>query len=151
MKFLGTLIAAILAFSIPSMAHDTGDHQHGLTIENAWAPHTGKRTMSAAIYLSIKNDGKQADFLTGVSSEAANMAMLHESKEVEGIMRMEHVEALEIPAGGSASLTPGGHHIMLMQLVAPLKRGEVFPLTLSFEKAGDVAITVEITGIGGPQ
>jgi len=64
---------------------------------------------------------------------------------------MDHVARLDIPAHGAVSLSPGGHHIMLMQLAHPLKRGDSFPLTLIFEKAGPIQITVAITGIGGPE
>jgi len=151
MKILASILTLLFLYAAPATAHDGTAHKHGLTIEGAWAPHTGKRTMSAAAYMVIKNQGDSADALISIKSPAAENSMLHESKEVDGIMRMEHVHALSIPSGGTAKLAPGGHHIMLMHLAEPLKRGEVFPLTLTFEKAGDVTIMVEITGIGGPK
>jgi copper(I)-binding protein len=151
MKSLIALALLMLAFLPASFAHDTAEHSHGLLIEKAWAPHTGKRTMSAAIYLTIKNESAEEDTLTGVSTEAANMSMLHESKMVDGVMIMEHIERLPIPAGGAVSLSPGALHLMLMQLAEPLKRGSATQITLHFEKAGDVPVIVEITGIGGPE
>jgi len=148
-KFAAVLV--LLTTGISAYAHDDESHKQALMIEGAWAPHTGKRTHSAAIYFKIINEGSEPDVLIAVDTPAANSATLHESKEVDGIMRMDHVPALTIPAGSSVSLQPGSYHIMLMMLAAPLKRGEIFPLTLSFEHAGNVTITVEITGIGGPE
>ena len=151
MKILASALTLLCLYVVPATAHDGTAHKHGLTIEGAWAPHTGKRTMSAAVYMVIKNQGDKADALVSLETPAAENSMLHESKEVDGVMQMEHVHALSIPAGGMAELAPGGHHVMLMRLAKPLKRGEVFPLTLTFEEAGDVTIMVEITGIGGPK
>jgi periplasmic copper chaperone A len=146
-----TIILGVLPMG-HAYAHDGDTHDHGLTVEAAWAPHTGKRKMSAAIYLRIINAGTANDALVSVHTPVAMSAALHTSRETDdGIMRMEHLEQLVIPARGTAMLSPGKHHIMLMRLKAPLKRGEVFPLTLSFKRAGDVVIFVEITGIGGPK
>lgn len=155
MKTLFTLFAAFLMTALPShapvTAHESESHDHKLTIDQPWAPHTGRRTMSAAVYFSVHNASAKADALVAVKTDVAEMAMLHRSYEEDGIMRMDHVEALDIPAGGTAALEPGSYHIMLMRLKAPLKRGDYFPLTLVFEKAGDVTTMVEITGIGGPE
>ena len=144
------MILVILTGGLGAYAHNDESHKQTLAIEGAWAPHTGKRTHSAAIYFKITNHGSAPDMLIGVDTPAANSSTLHQSKEVDGIIRMDHVPSLTIPAESSVSLQPGSYHIMLMMLPTPLKRGEIFPLTLSFEHAGDVTITVEITGIGGP-
>jgi len=148
----GNFAALLFIFflGMPTYAHEEENHGQTLTIEGAWAPHTGKRTHSAAIYFTITNNGSEQDTLTGVETPAAGSATLHQSKEVDGIMQMDHVPMLAIPAGATVNLRPGSYHIMLMRLVAPLKRGDIFPLSLSFEHAGAVTITVEVTGIGGP-
>jgi len=150
MKPVIALISLLLLCG-PVLAHGNTSHNHGLSITQAWAPHTGKRTMSAAVYMTITNTGEHNDTLVEVQSALAALSMLHQSKEIDSIMQMKHVDRLDIPTGDTASLAPGGYHIMLMQLAHPLKRGEVFPLTLVFEKAGAVEIIVEITGIGGPE
>lgn len=149
-SILITLTSSLFLLTGTVSAFD-GNHSHGIMIDQPWAPHTGKRTMSAAVYFKIHNNGHHADALVGVETDLAEVAMLHRSYEDDGIMKMDHVEALEIKAGGDAALEPGSYHIMLMRLVKPLKRGEVFPLTLEFEKAGKVQVIVEITGIGGPK
>lgn len=145
--FLAALMTLFAGFQ-PAVAES---EPSSLVISQPWAAHTGKRTMSAAAYFTISNTGDTADTLIGVKSDSAKMSTLHRSYEEGGIMRMDHIPALQIPAGGQVALSPGGYHIMLMQLAIPLKRGETFPLTLVFEKAGEVPVTVNITGIGGPE
>jgi copper(I)-binding protein len=70
----------------------------------------------------------------------------------DGVMKMRKLEKLGIPAGGSALLKPSGDHIMLFGLKAPLKEGDLLPITLVFEKAGEVKIdaTIEPVGAKGP-
>lgn len=142
------LLIAVFPFAQPAFS---AAGQASITILKPWAAHTGRRTMSAAAYFTIKNTGPTADTLIGVKSDRAEMVTLHRSYEEDGIMRMDHIRALEIPIKGKAELSPGGYHIMLMSLDAPLKRGKTFPLTLVFEKAGEIEVKVDITGIGGPE
>jgi copper(I)-binding protein len=61
---------------------------------------------------------------------------------------MRPVEAVEVTPGESTVLKPGGLHVMLMGLKAPLKKGKIFTLTLTFEKAGSVDVAVEVQGPG---
>jgi len=150
-KVFAALLLAFTTVSISTLAHENEVHNQTLTISNAWAPHTGKRTMSAAVYLTLHNDATTVDTLIDVKSDIARMTTLHHSYEKNTVMRMDHVDRLDLPAQEIITLSPGGYHIMLMSLDAPLKRGEYFPLTLVFEKAGPVQIMVEITGIGGPE
>src|SRR3546814_14999154 len=63
------------------------------------------------------------------------------------IMKMHRLEAVEIPAHGSAVLRPGSHHLMLIGLKQPLHEGERFPLTLTFEKAGTITVEITVEGI----
>src|SRR3546814_14254632 len=63
------------------------------------------------------------------------------------IMKMRRLEAVEIPAHGSAVLRPGSHHLMLIGLKQPLHEGERFPLTLTFEKAGTITVEITVEGI----
>ena len=142
-RTFAALILSALAF-IPANAAS-------IEVTDAWAPHTGKRTMSAAVYLKIHNKGSADDALIEVKSDVANMTMLHRSYEEDNIMRMDHVETMPVAQGRTAELAPGAYHIMLMGLEAPLKRGEKFNIQLVFEKAGEITVPVDITGIGGPQ
>lgn len=100
--------------------------------------------------MKVHNATEAPDTITAVSSPIANMATLHLSQEVDGIMQMNMQDSITVPVGETVSFEPGGLHIMLMGLSKPLAEGDVFPVTLSFEKAGDVTVYVDVTGLSGP-
>ncbi len=134
--------------SLPVIAHGTEPHAT-LDISQAWARKTGSRTASAAVYVDIKNLSETMERLLSAGSDRASMAMIHRSSERDGIMRMKMQDSVEIRPGATASFEPGGLHIMLTNLDEPLKQGQLFPLRLTFEHAGQVEIFVEVTGIAG--
>jgi copper(I)-binding protein len=87
--------------------------------------------------------------LIGGSSPAAGKIEVHEMAMNNGVMTMRPVKGgLSIPPGQSVTLAPGGYHIMMMELKGPLKKGDKVPVTLAFEKAGEIKITFDIQGIG---
>jgi copper(I)-binding protein len=83
------------------------------------------------------------------SSPAAAKVELHVHVNDNGVMRMREVPGYDIPAKGSFELKPGGAHLMFMNLKAPLKEGTKVPVTLKFEKAGEVKTEFDIGGLGG--
>ena len=98
-------------------------------------------TNPAAAYFTVEDAG-DADRLIGVASPAFARAEIHTHKVEDGLARMIKVDGIDIPAKGQAALKTGGDHVMLFEAEKPLKVGDSFPLTLSFEKAGDVEVTV---------
>lgn len=140
-------VALMLAASA-AFAHDytAGD----LHIDHPWARASVNVGGTAGAFLSVQNHGAAADRLVSVSSPVAEAAEIHESFEDKGVMRMRHVEGIEIPAGGEAVLAPGGYHIMLIKLKQPLMPGDKVPATLTFETAGtvDVDLVIEKPGAG---
>lgn len=119
-----------------------------LTITGAWARARLGTAPNSAAYLKIHNSGAGGDRLTAVAAGIARKVQTHTNINDAGIMRMRHVEGFDIPANGTAELKPGGDHIMIMGLHAPLEAGSSFPLTLTFAKAGTVEITVKVLGLG---
>lgn len=120
-----------------------------LMIVNAHAPASlTPLVRSGAIYLSVMNHGAEADKLVNLSTPAASTAELHETSNVDGVMKMRAIAALDIPAGATIDLKPAALHIMLTGLKAPLKEGDVVALTLGFEKAGDVTVEVKVGKAG---
>jgi periplasmic copper chaperone A len=103
------------------------------------APSLTSQTKTGAVYLSIMNMGKDSEQLIGISTPAAESAMLHKSNDENGVMKMEMLDQLEIPAGATIDILPGHMHIMLMGLKAPLKLGDHVPLELEFKKSGKVS------------
>jgi hypothetical protein len=116
-----------------------------LTIDKPWVRPSIGETKNSAAYMKIENSGDAPDRLLAVKTDAANHAMLHESRMEMGVMKMVHLpNGVEIPAHGSAQLKPLGLHVMLMGLKKPLKDGETLPLTLVFEKAGEVPVAATV-------
>jgi periplasmic copper chaperone A len=137
---------SVLLLSTLAHAHDVT--QGDLRIHEPWARATIGVSKTAAAYLTVINQGTQADRLIGVSTPVADSAMLHQSvMDENGVMKMRPLEAIDVPAGGEVKLEPGGMHVMLMGVHQPLKAGEHVPLTLSFERAGDVAVTVHVADV----
>jgi len=139
------LLCALSAAASLSVANAEDFKAGALTIDHPWARASiGKATNSAA-YMKIENAGDAPDRLLAVKTDAADNVMLHESRMEMGVMKMVHLpNGVEIPAHGSAELKPLGLHVMLMGLKEPLKDGERLPLTLVFEKAGEVPVTASI-------
>lgn len=118
-----------------------------LTIVHPWARATMAPGQAAAVYMAIINESAEPDRLLDATTSIAGMAMLHRTVSEAGVARMIKVEELQIGAGGSVVLEPAGLHLMLTGLAVPLVTGESFPLTLRFERAGKVVVTVEIEGM----
>ena len=116
-----------------------------LTITNAWSRATIGTSRPAVFYAEIANAGSQDDALVAISTPVAQMPMLHETVVRDGVASMPHAMSVPVPAGGSARLEPGGFHGMLMGLNVALAEGESFPLTMTFEKAGEVTVEVGIS------
>jgi copper(I)-binding protein len=148
------LIAAVLlltaGIAFPSYAHEykLGD----LRIGHPWARATPGHSPNGAAYLTLSTEGAQADRLTSVATPVAAKAELHTHLMEGNVMKMRPVEAIEVAPGAPIVLQPGGLHVMLIGLKAPLKEGERFPLTLTFERAGtiEVEVVVEKLGAMGP-
>ena len=142
-------VAAVLAFALSAgFVQAEPVRQGDLEVDAAWARASIGTSRPGAAYFTVRNLGDETDRLTGLSSPVSAMPMLHETTLSEGISRMAHVEAAEIPAGGELTLESGGMHVMLMELTTPLKEGATFPLTLTFESGGEITVEVPVFGPG---
>ncbi len=119
-----------------------------ITVRHPWSRATPGRAPNGAVFLTLVNGGATADRLVAASSPVAARAGFHTTLREGEVMKMRPLQAIEVPAGGAATLAPGGLHIMLMGLKAPLRKGESFPLTLTFERAGTVVVEVVVEGPG---
>ena len=96
---------------------------------------------SSAAYVSIMNHGKMADRLLGATSNLARKTELHQMEMDNGVMKMRPVEGgIDLPAGKTIHLAPGGYHVMLIGLNAPLTVDSIFEITLVFQNAGEKTI-----------
>lgn len=138
-----TLTAALtLASAAWAADYKLGD----LTIEDPW----GRASVAAngAAYMVISTGGNTPDQLVAAASPVANTVELHTHIVEDDVMRMRPVTAIDVNVGEPAVLKPGGLHVMLIGLKAPLKEGATFPLTLTFEKAGTVTVDVTVRAVG---
>jgi len=95
-------------------------------------------------FMTIKNNSGQDDRLIGAASDVADMVQVHETTVENNVMSMREVAAIDIPAGQAVELKHGSYHIMLMNLRQDLKDGQMITITLKFEKAGDVPVSVMV-------
>ncbi|MEQ1715400.1 MAG: copper chaperone PCu(A)C [Hyphomicrobium sp.] len=142
------LVTLGLLAAIPATAHEGSSK--GVTVAHPWVRASpGGSTLTAA-FLEIK--AENADKLIGGSSPAAGRVEVHTHIMEGDVMKMRRVDTLDIKAGESRVLKPMGDHIMMLDLKAPLKEGDLVKLTLTFEKAGPIEVdaTVEPVGAMGP-
>jgi copper(I)-binding protein len=122
-----------------------------LVITQAWSRATPGGAKTGAGFLTIENKGAAPDRLTGAAADAAGKVELHEMAMNNGVMSMRPVEkGLVIDPGKSVRLAPGGYHLMLKDLKGPLRQGEKLSITLDFERAGKVQVTLEVQAVGAP-
>ena len=122
--------------------------QAQITVQDAWARATPPGAKIAAGYLLIRNAGA-ADRLVSASSPAAERVETHATLRDGDILRMREVKGYEVPARGTLELKPAGSHLMLVNIKAPLKEGTTLPLTLRFEKAGEVKTELHVRPLVG--
>jgi periplasmic copper chaperone A len=135
------LLIALLCFAaVPALAQ--------VQVVKAWARATPPGATVAAGYMSLRNNGTQADRLVSVTSPAAARVETHVTIRDGSISRMREVKGYEIPAGGTLELKPGGGHLMFVDVKAPFKQGDKVPVTLRFQRAGEVKAQLQVEGMG---
>lgn len=117
-----------------------------IVVSDAWG-RASVGTAPGALYLTLRNEGQVPDTLTGIETPVATIAQLHVTRTEDGVVHMDDVDALDLPPGETVTLTPGGSHIMLMGLSAPLEPGQSVPLTLHFARAGVAQVTAKVGSI----
>jgi hypothetical protein len=138
--FLSLLAAPALAEEIKA-----GD----LVIKQAWSRATPGGAKTAGGYLTVENKGSAPDRLIGGAADVAAKVEVHEMAMNNGVMTMRPLDkGLTIEPGKTVKLAPGGYHLMLTALKKPLKHGDKVPVTLEFEKAGKVQVSLDVQGVG---
>ena len=134
-------------FAAPVRAEEVKAGDLGIT--QAWTRATPGGAKIGGGYLTIENKGAAPDRLIGGSADFAGKVEVHEMAMNNGVMTMRPLEqGLAIEPGKTVKLAPGGYHLMMFDLKSPLKQGDKAPVTLQFEKAGKVSLSLEVEGIG---
>jgi len=139
------LSIALMAFAASIQAQEA--KVGSIKIENAYVRATAPGQPAAGAFMKIDNSGA-ADQLLSASSPAAGEVQLHQMSMEGNVMKMGQVKDIAVPANGSVDLKPGGYHIMLMNIKAPLKAGETVPVKLKFAKAGEVEVKLPVNAVG---
>lgn len=146
-------LVATFLLGTASLTAAANDHTHAhshtgevkaMNISEVWSRAMPPSASTGAVYFNLRNPTDQPDRLTGVRTQRAERAELHTHVHEGEIMRMQQIEAVEVPAAGQVEFKPGGHHVMLFKPSEPLAAGDHFQLTLIFEKAGEVTVDVSV-------
>jgi periplasmic copper chaperone A len=140
MRLLSALLLA--AVSVPAFGQ--------VEIEKPWIRATAPGIKIAAGYLTVRNKSAAPDRLVGGTSPVAARVETHVHIKDGEIMRMREVKGYDIPARGSLELKPGGAHLMLVELKQPLKEGDTVPVTLKFERAGEIKVDFHVGRLAAP-
>ena len=140
---IASFAAAFAFFATPSFAQSST-----IKVDKPWARATPAGASVGGGYVTLRNTGAAADRLVGASSPVSARTEMHEMTFVDNIMKMREVKGIEVPAKGSVELKPGSYHLMFVELKAPLKQGEKVPVTLKFEKAGEVKVELAVEAMG---
>jgi periplasmic copper chaperone A len=143
-----SLLVGLVLVLLSAPAALAADHG-GIAVMQAWTRASPGQAPNGAVYFVIRNAGPSADVLTGAYCEVAQKTELHESMMSGAMMQMKPLAEVPIPAGQAVEFKPGGRHVMLMGLKAPLKEGDHFPLTLDFKSAGAQTVEVAVVGVAG--
>jgi len=140
-----SLTAALTLAALPALAHDytAGD----VAIGHPWTRAAGANGTGAG-FMTLRNRGTQPDRLLSAASPAASTIELHTHVREGDVMRMRPVADIPVPPGETVELRPGGLHLMMIGLTAPLQQGTRVPLTLRFERAGEVRVELAVEAAG---
>ena len=142
----------LVPFAVPTLAQDTSEAARvvgDLRIQNAWTRQTPPGARAGGGYATITNMGSEADRLIGGTASFAERFEVHEMSVTEGVMRMSPLkDGLVIGPNETVALEPGGFHLMFIGITEPLVEGTTVSITLTFERAGKIALELPVAGIG---
>ena len=142
---LALLVVALgFGFSLQAQEIKVGS----IKVDHAYIRATVPGQQVAGGFMKIENKGNGTDQLVSASSPVASEVQLHEMAMEGNVMKMRQVKDIAVPAGGSVELKPGGLHLMLMNIKAPLAAGESVPVKLKFAKAGEVEVKMPVNAMG---
>jgi hypothetical protein len=146
-RTIATLLC-LATLALPAIAHDykAGD----LHIGHPWARPTVAGQKSGGAFLKVENRGTAPDKLLSARADIAESTEVHTMTMDGNVMRMRELSELPIAAGQTVELKPGGLHLMFMGLKAPLTVGQSVPVTLKFERAGEVTVQVKVEAPAAP-
>ncbi|HSP32503.1 MAG TPA: copper chaperone PCu(A)C, partial [Halomonas sp.] len=151
-----TLLTALLLMSAPLLAAHHGDgHDEAMPgqateieVSQPWARATPPGAAAGGGFVTLTNQGDRDDRLVGVSTTITDQAEIHIMEMDGDVMRMQHLPGgIEIPAGETVTLAPGGLHLMFMELASPIEEGQTIPVTLEFQHAESIEVQLQVVPV----
>jgi copper(I)-binding protein len=141
-------LTAALLLVVASAAHAHSFERGDVQVRHPWSRATPPGAKIGVGFMEIRNRGSTPDRLLAITTPAARRVEMHVTRREGDVLKMRQVESFDIPARERLELRPGGGHLMLVDLVQPLKKGERVPMTLRFERAGELELELEVQELG---
>ncbi|WP_404376150.1 copper chaperone PCu(A)C [Vreelandella aquamarina] len=151
-----TLLIALLLMSTPLVAaHHGSDHSEAMAghssieVTHPWARATPPGAGAGGGFVTLTNHGDKDDTLVGATSPLTERVEIHMMEMHGDVMRMVPLPGgIDIPAGETVTLAPGGLHLMFMELASPLVEGQPVPVTLEFQHAEPIQVKLQVLPVG---
>ncbi len=144
------LVGAALPAATPAGAAEPAASLGPISVAAPWSRASAGMAKAGVAFMTLENADAATQRLVGCTTAVAEACELHTHKMEDGVMRMRQVPEIAVSGNGATALEPGGFHIMMMGLSAPLQEGETFEVTLSFADLGELSVPVEIYPVGAP-
>ncbi len=142
-KYLQTLLlSAFTFFTAQTLAHEysTGD----IEIDHPWSREAPPTATVIAGFFQLKNNAQQDDYLISASTPVAKRVEIHTHEMSDGMMQMKQIDRVKVAAQETVMFKPGGYHLMIFNPEKAYKQGERFPMTLTFQNAGEVQVELAV-------
>jgi hypothetical protein len=141
-RIMAPLLGAALLVGLgPAQAQSAADQ---VEVQDAYVRAVPPGQPNSASFMGLHNGDSRDHALVGAASPAAKVVELHTHTMVDGMMQMRPVDKIELPAGATTSLKPGGFHVMLIGLQQPLVPDQTVPLTLNFEDGSQTQVSAPV-------
>lgn len=151
-RLLRAALAATILLAVPAFAHNGVIHLGPINISQPFTRATLPNAPVGGGFLTIENTGTEPDRLISATSPASDVVQIHEMAMEGNVMKMRQLaDGLEIPAGETVVLAPGGFHLMFMGLKQAFVEGETIEVTLVFEKAGTVEVSLPVGAVAASE
>lgn len=145
MRSISVLLSALLILFLAAagQAEKKADAAH-IVIKDAWVMEVPPSSEMSAAYMRIENSAAKASALVAVETDASRVVELHRMSHEGGMMKMEKVSQIQVPAKSSVALEPGGLHLMLIGLQRKLKQGDEITFTLRFQDGAEEKVVAPV-------
>jgi len=142
-KYLQTLLlGAVTLFSTQTFAHEYNAGE--IEIDHPWSREAPPTATVIAGFFQLKNNAQQDDYLISASTPIAKRVEIHTHEMLDGMMQMKQIDRVKIAAQETVMFKPGGYHLMIFNPEKAYKQGERFPMTLTFQNAGEVQVELAV-------